>query len=1417
MDSSQKKQSFLNPFATFSSSEGKNDKAYYYQPGSPYSEAEYQEVKNLFEKCTRKSQNTKLKATSRIIEACQKASDLTLFIDLIPNWVYVFSRVVKYEPERAVREAALKVQHLFFKRFRTKFAQYLQDIFPSLWLARVDPSKEVAREADSAFSAAFPSAKQPKVVATCIERFMREAMGILKGELSESEEIQERLMSCSLLGVSEALNICPEVKEHLTVLLHSPAVWYFTEVGSYPPLVRCAALKCYHSFLKNEMLNQEMLGQSVTFVFALIKDNNRLVQGTLWTEVMIDLLNKFPQFPSYIDMREALKDLLFCLKRGGSGAGSSFYPALVKFISFFDEQTLKDKQTTQKILLAIISGLHSDEGSFHGKYILNAYYEVVGFVYMKVQELREDIDEFLVKPVELYLAQKGPLAPNSYFQVIPQLLAQLLGYLETKLDLPDISQDLFNMLSEAFSGNQQTAIDFLKALATNLSKQGPYCHSLIQNLIYILHSQLSQELENKLTLKDVPQLKLKMPLFSSFSNLAVKHSSFEPRVTDWWISGVQNKLDPKVMKSLASILQLYPEQWLSAVTFSIDNTEFLPVLIPHRPVMSLLKLKSNPGFLSIPSAIFLKLSHAATLNEVSYLTESINKLLSSALFEPQPVVTDMESLVTPIIEKEDPISFQKITQTFLAVGDSMSLNMSTLAGKFLAREGWKTQLSSLWELVKTLPPEIRSNAVQNAVMLVSDKMSQTQEWGRLLSIASKLVDCGEPEGVLSSLLTFENFKEAKVSENPWLLLEALAIQKKQNIAFILKDSPFLVPLLLACEIIDPLTKNLPLKAKVSNYFHSYILPEIQSELAFKNKELAVKILSWLIDLAREEQMRGIMMKGLKLIIEEGNWVQSELVEFFEFCAAKLENMQEIDCLCQVLQVCKLHIQPLKFEETVEKWRNLAYTQEEPYTLKVYAACLDDNSTVGIEGDIECLKKAVEKGLKGPDLALALNIARRGGFESLEGLLEPIELQVIELLVNHQNIKEVLPYIQKLLGSPQHIFNSNELTELLLNLPKNKELSQADLLELAETFTRLPSVVDPELDEHSIYLVLSQTMNIPLIKACFALLQDTYSRFETQKSMEEGIPGAAKEILNWVPTVQGEYMQPKVLVFIASWLLLLHKYRMDKHHREKTQEGGDSNFMTEFKDTLEKKQETVTVFLTTLLGYMHEETKLDPYFNVAWVDVLDEDSYGKLAALGMFEFLKTFPSLGRQWWLQIDRYLSNTVKNIVKNQISSVLFQEETKNIENRQVEWKSDDLNISCSKAGKDITATFNKDEFNMQVNLKFPSDYPLSSPDPQITKKVKISEEKMRRWSLSMLRLLQQENSSILEVILTWKKHVERELEGIEDCYICYYLVHPTDKSLPVLPCPTCQNKFHKLCIQKWFETSAKSNCPLCQNPFRA
>uniref|UniRef100_A0A4W4E597 E3 ubiquitin-protein ligase listerin n=1 Tax=Electrophorus electricus TaxID=8005 RepID=A0A4W4E597_ELEEL len=85
----------------------------------------------------------------------------------------------------------------------------------------------------------------------------------------------------------------------------------------------------------------------------------------------------------------------------------------------------------------------------------------------------------------------------------------------------------------------------------------------------------------------------------------------------------------------------------------------------------------------------------------------------------------------------------------------------------------------------------------------------------------------------------------------------------------------------------------------------------------------------------------------------------------------------------------------------------------------------------------------------------------------------------------------------------------------------------------------------------------------------------------------------------------------------------------------------------------------------------------------------------------------------------------------------------------------------------------------------------------------------------LTFFKAAPSQNGSIMEGLSLWKNNVEKRFEGVEDCMICFSVIHGSNYSLPKKACRTCKKKFHSACLYKWFTSSNKSTCPLCRDTF--
>lgn len=144
------------------------------------------------------------------------------------------------------------------------------------------------------------------------------------------------------------------------------------------------------------------------------------------------------------------------------------------------------------------------------------------------------------------------------------------------------------------------------------------------------------------------------------------------------------------------------------------------------------------------------------------------------------------------------------------------------------------------------------------------------------------------------------------------------------------------------------------------------------------------------------------------------------------------------------------------------------------------------------------------------------------------------------------------------------------------------------------------------------------------------------------------------------------------------------------------------------------------------------------------------------------------------------------------------------------------DLTFVLYRSTNEVQATYKKsEELTYKITMKIPPDYPLKSVVVDIGDTVKQKSASVRKQTLSIRNLIQSRNGDIISAIMLWKSNIDKETEGIEECYICYCVKHGTDNSLPTMQCRNCKNKFHVSCMRKWFNTSNKSNCPLCQTFF--
>ncbi len=208
-----------------------------------------------------------------------------------------------------------------------------------------------------------------------------------------------------------------------------------------------------------------------------------------------------------------------------------------------------------------------------------------------------------------------------------------------------------------------------------------------------------------------------------------------------------------------------------------------------------------------------------------------------------------------------------------------------------------------------------------------------------------------------------------------------------------------------------------------------------------------------------------------------------------------------------------------------------------------------------------------------------------------------------------------------------------------------------------------------------------------------------------------------------------------------------------------------------------------------------------------------DAMERLGGHLFLSAVQALPALARQWYNGLDRVTAVRVERLTAASVTPVLLAREVAAVQ--ESSGAHDELSIRASLAAREITASYVKDEAVLEMVLRVPPAYPLRPVEVDGTKRLGVGEGTWRKWLLGMRTLLDSRDGSLVDAVLLWKSNIDKAFEGVEECPICYTVIHLANATLPRLACHTCRHRFHSACLYKWFQTANKSACPLCQTPW--
>ncbi|KAH3724799.1 E3 ubiquitin-protein ligase listerin-like [Dreissena polymorpha] len=196
-----------------------------------------------------------------------------------------------------------------------------------------------------------------------------------------------------------------------------------------------------------------------------------------------------------------------------------------------------------------------------------------------------------------------------------------------------------------------------------------------------------------------------------------------------------------------------------------------------------------------------------------------------------------------------------------------------------------------------------------------------------------------------------------------------------------------------------------------------------------------------------------------------------------------------------------------------------------------------------------------------------------------------------------------------------------------------------------------------------------------------------------------------------------------------------------------------------------------------------------------------------------QLLQTMPAMARTWWKEQDRKTAAYVDTFTSKHVSPLLCTEEIQSVQKTDV--LLENMTIKARQSTREVIAVYGFEEVSVEIIISLPPNYPLGPISVSSEKRVGVSGPQWEKWLLQLNIFLQHQNGNIMDGLRLWKNNIDKKFEGVDECMICFYVLHGTNFQLPRITCRTCKKKFHSACLYKWFNTSHNCTCPLCRNVF--
>jgi hypothetical protein len=184
----------------------------------------------------------------------------------------------------------------------------------------------------------------------------------------------------------------------------------------------------------------------------------------------------------------------------------------------------------------------------------------------------------------------------------------------------------------------------------------------------------------------------------------------------------------------------------------------------------------------------------------------------------------------------------------------------------------------------------------------------------------------------------------------------------------------------------------------------------------------------------------------------------------------------------------------------------------------------------------------------------------------------------------------------------------------------------------------------------------------------------------------------------------------------------------------------------------------------------------------------------LSTLVWLQVCRTLPALARSTVSAAGGNAMHHLERLTVQHVAPWLIRHEFAEL--REKRSALEGMTVRTDVATRSVHARYQVLDAVLEMKIELSEAHPLLAATVVGGQRVAVTEKQWRRWQMQMIALMSARNASFVDVLELWKRNTDKSFEGVEECAICYSVLHPTDSTLPNKPCRTCKHAFHAGCL---------------------